>query len=315
MDADVDHLHRQRVVESPLEPLRPLLQGFGTLFVAGLGLMIGTTVGSLVYPSPPAVGAVGGGVLFFLIFMVIGCLATGFWETLIPAEGTGEKLFSALLPQGIAEDVGGHGGFDVIITIHEMRNVQVNNRLFTRPEYFAEIECDGNPTKATIVKTKGFLDKGPVVFNEQFRVRISPFCTNVIFVIRDQQLFSATAVAWVNVDVKEKILAQTTKEKAFPSMVPLPLQGGSGYTLRHESEKAQLVVSFDPEPGSVAAVARVSDAKQSGVPSFAFPSAQDQITDPTKAMLGQYGSVNFLSSYQFGQLGTMIPRHQGEVHV
>merc|ERR1719310_212591 len=174
--------------------------------------MLGSTVGSLVYPSPPAVGAIFGGLLFMLIFTVIGCVATGFWKQALPHfeehplayyanKQFNQKDDSKL--DWLAWNLGVPGKTHVIVNVKEIQNVMVNSRLITRPELFVEISCRDNPTKATCTKLPAMISGNTVTFNEQFRIMLNRTTENINFVVRDQQVFGIDDVCFGYVGLEE----------------------------------------------------------------------------------------------------------------
>eukprot|EP00929_Paragymnodinium_shiwhaense_P040924 TRINITY_DN21294_c0_g1_i1.p1 TRINITY_DN21294_c0_g1~~TRINITY_DN21294_c0_g1_i1.p1 ORF type:complete len:293 (-),score=35.66 TRINITY_DN21294_c0_g1_i1:95-973(-) len=268
MDHD-PHKHANRL----LEAMVPIAQLMITLFIGGIGMMLGCTVGSLVYPNPPAVGAVIGGSIATVLFAVIGCCLTGFWRSLVPDIPLYDSLFS-ILPQAVAVHSGGHSNFTCVVTIHELEHVYVTNRYLTSPRLYVEVECSGNPMKSTCVRTDG-------KFNEQFRLAISPGVKVIMFRIMDQQLMGADEVGFTTMNIKDIV----NLTDGFPYKKPLPIQGDDEYTLRHVGgEKPALIASFDATADYDPHLVAIYTDREEQTRLWSTP---------------QYGSVDYLAKLQF----------------
>lgn len=263
--------HASKEAEAIWKPLLPLAQGLITLFIACLGMMLGCTIGSLVYPSPPAVGAIVGGSICMVIFMCIGGCITGLFQTMMPHTSPLDNVF-AVLPHVVAVNAGGYSTFSAILTVHELQHVSPGNRYMTSPQMYVDVECTpGNPIKSTCVKSDG-------VFNEQFRLHITPACKAVVFTIKDQQLFGASDVAVAMVQVGDVV------RMGFPYRLPVPVTGGDGYNLLSTGQKPELIVSFEA----------AEDYDKTLI------AQQPQREEDTKIWnRSEYGSVNYLSTVQF----------------
>merc|ERR1719240_1440671 len=111
--------------------------------------MLCANVGSLAYPVG-GVGAVVGTLVGGLVFLIIGCCMSGFWRDFLPQNQN--SGFATMLPHALAVQFGGHGNFQLILTVHEIRNVRVRGRMATRPNLYVEVESGNNPVKRTCVK-------------------------------------------------------------------------------------------------------------------------------------------------------------------
>jgi len=265
--------------EGAFDALKPIAKALGTLFITMIGMMIGCTLGSLTYPMPPAVGAIAGGVIGMVVFGLVACCATGLLYEFLPKELDA----SAMVPSVLADQMGGHGTFSMIMTVHELTNVRVSGRLFNKPELFIKAECAGNPVKQTCVRQDG-------KFDEQFKIECAATCKSLVFLVKDQHLFSSSSVGYVCVDILQDIIRQD-----FPFKHEFEIEAGEEFTLVASEPSAKLVVSFDPVDPAMGDGARALQSK-------------------TAWKAPQYGSVTFLSSLSFNQTAKLNYSQQQDQH-
>lgn len=262
----------QRVASS-LDILYPLLRGLSTLFIAVLGMVIFGMIGSLAYPG---IGAILGSIVGLVICLSIGCCATGFWRDLAPND-TNTFGVQSLLPHTMAVQIGGHGNFDLIVTVHEAIGVAVQGRLpWARAETYVEVACGTNPIKRTCVKTDG-------KFNEQFKLQVTHTDEMVLVRIKDQDTFGSKDVGYVCIDIQKDII-----EDGFPWRKRFLIETGEHDKLRWSKEKAAVILSFDYTEEYPASL-RQDETRNS-------KTRQD-----LERQWGSdnYGAVNFLSHLEF----------------
>eukprot|EP00413_Alexandrium_margalefii_P041874 CAMPEP_0204581536 /NCGR_PEP_ID=MMETSP0661-20131031/44700_1 /ASSEMBLY_ACC=CAM_ASM_000606 /TAXON_ID=109239 /ORGANISM="Alexandrium margalefi, Strain AMGDE01CS-322" /LENGTH=297 /DNA_ID=CAMNT_0051590733 /DNA_START=55 /DNA_END=948 /DNA_ORIENTATION=+ len=226
---DLSMLPGQKVA-SPLEAVFPMLRGLSTLFIAVLGMLMFGMVGSFAYPGS---GAIVGAIAGLVSGLALGCCASGFWRDLLPSNTT---TFGAerILPHALAVQIGGHGHFDLVVTVHEVSDVEVQGRMpWMRAEIYAEVACGSNPVKRTCVKTDG-------KFNEQFKLKIAPSDDYVIVKLKDQDVFGSRDVGYVCVDIQKDVV-----EAGFPWRRAFAIEAGERDKLRWSEQKAMVVLSFD----------------------------------------------------------------------
>lgn len=251
-----------------LDFLKPLARAFATVAIAGIGVLLCTTVGSLAYPVG-AVGAIFGAILGGLFFLLLGCCATGFWRDVLPSHS--DKIsFASMLPHSVAVHVGGHGSFTVILTVHEAKDVAVHGRFWNTPEMYIDIECGSNPVKRTCVKKDGR-------FGEQFRVDVDALDKTILLRLKDQDVFGSQSIGYVCVDIQRDLL---DAEHPFPKRKAFEIDAGQGDVLRWASgAKPVLVLSFQqPEEHRAAREKLKLNMNSTG-----------------------YGAVDFLKSVQFDE--------------
>eukprot|EP00929_Paragymnodinium_shiwhaense_P013626 TRINITY_DN121469_c0_g1_i1.p1 TRINITY_DN121469_c0_g1~~TRINITY_DN121469_c0_g1_i1.p1 ORF type:complete len:319 (-),score=31.55 TRINITY_DN121469_c0_g1_i1:159-995(-) len=263
-----DKAHEHSVVANTL---LPVFRGLGTVFVVGLGTMLGAVLAALAFPSPPFVGALGGGCLGAAVFTIIGCCVTGFYQDIrspIPDSAMGKYV-----PHAFYAAVGSHGEFTLVVTIHRTEDVSVKSRIWNRPQLYVEMSCGDNPVKTTCVNAEG-------QFDEQFKIRIKTTDDHMLFMVKDQQFFSADSVGFCAFDLQADII-----NKQFPKNHGFQLEGGDDYTVRKgDGKKPKLVLSFDAiDIGSQSARHDVESAV------------------PLKYAEKGYGAVSFLPALQFNQ--------------
>lgn len=210
--------------------LKPMLRGLSTLFITCLGTILFAMIGSL---AMPVFGAILGGLIGLLVCLLLGCLVTGFWKDMIPDDAKSFGVGS-VLPHSVAAQLGGHGTFDLIVTIHEARNVDVTNRMPWRsPDIFVEVECGHNPIKRTCVKND-------CKFNEQFKLQVTAADETLLVRLKDQDVFGATSVGYFCINIQQDIL-----DEGFPWQKQFLIVAGEKDRLRWTKEKAVLFMSFD----------------------------------------------------------------------
>uniref|UniRef100_A0A7S4S290 C2 domain-containing protein n=1 Tax=Alexandrium monilatum TaxID=311494 RepID=A0A7S4S290_9DINO len=216
---------------SALDSLYPMFRGLASLFLAVLGMLLFGMVGSLAYPGT---GAIVGAIAGLAFCAALGCCVTGFWRDLLPSNTTtfGAEQF---LPHALAVQIGSHGHFDLVVTVNEVANVEVQGRMpWMWPELYAEVACGSNPVKRTCVRTDG-------KFNEQFKLKIAPTDDFLIVRLKDQDVFGSRDVGYVCVNIHRDIL-----EPGFPWQKEFPIEAGEHDKLRWNERKAAMVVlSFD----------------------------------------------------------------------
>lgn len=220
------------MAKSQFDWIQPLVKGLVTIFVAAVGMFMFAVVGSLAYPMS-AVGAVVGAVSGLLICGILGICITGLWREVPVFKDT--KTFGAntILPHALAVQIGSHGAFDMIVTVHETVGVEVQGSLpFSRSNIFVEIECGSNPVKRTCVKSDA-------IFNEQFKLQIEPQDETVLVRLKDQDVFGTFSVGYTSINISRDII-----EKGFPDRQEFPISAGENDRLRFGKKKAVIVISF-----------------------------------------------------------------------
>mmetsp|Transcript_121169 Transcript_121169/g.354136 ORF Transcript_121169/g.354136 Transcript_121169/m.354136 type:complete len:297 (-) Transcript_121169:8-898(-) len=260
---------------SPLDALYPMLRGLTTLFVAVMGMLLFGMVGSLAYPGAGAlVGAIAG----LLVCLALGCCLTGFWRDLLPSN---TSTFGAeqILPHALAVQIGSHGHFDLVVTVHEAQDVEVQGRMpWMRPEIYIEVACGSNPVKRTCVKTDG-------KFNEQFKLKITPSDDYIIARVKDQDVFGARDVGYVCVDVQRDVV-----DAGFPWQKRFAIEAGENDKLRWNENKAAIVLSFDYTEDYPAVLRAAAGGK-------GREASRQDLDQKWNSM--NYGAVNYLSKLEF----------------
>lgn len=222
----------QRVVSQLDVLLFPLIRGLATLFIAALGMMLFGMVGSLAYPVG-GVGAIIGSVMGVIICLLLGCCVTGFWKDFVPDD---TKTFGirAFLPHVLAVQIGTHGNFDLIVTVHQAVGIEVQGHMpWKRSDTFIEIECGNNPVKRTCVRNDG-------KFNEQFKLQVAAADEGILLRIKDQDVFGTSDIGFVYVDIQKDII-----DAGFPRRREFDVEAGENDKLRWGKNKAALLLSFD----------------------------------------------------------------------
>jgi len=252
-----------------LEALYPLMRGLATLFLVSISFTLCGTVGSLAYPEG-GIGAVVGSLVGASVSLIVGCCATGLWKSFVP-EDTRTFGVGALLPHSLAVQIGSHGDFDLVVTIHEASGIAVQGHMpWSRSNSFVELQCGGNPVKRTCVKSDG-------KFNEQFKFRVTAHDQGIMMKVMEQEMVGAASVGYTYVDIQRDVIDQS-----FPSRKEYFIEAGENDRLRHGgSSKARLILSFD-----------YTEDYPWGLRTHGAPGRG-------QAMDSKYGAVNFLTQIEF----------------
>lgn len=278
---NVDHVQKAHAQHSAVgDVLLPVVRGLMTIFITGLGIMLGATVFALAFPSPPGVGAITGGCIGALIFGIIGCCVTGTVSDVF----TGDiNLSPSFIPHSMYAAVGKHGDFTLVLTVHKAEGVKVSNRVWNNPQLFVEVECGENPLKMSCVNGDG-------QFEEQFKLQVKASDMFLLLYIKDQQFFGSDTVGHVSLDIQKDIVGPiddaSHADKSFPKYKHFQIKGGNEFTLSQRGDKASLLVSFD-----------VQDIKTGMSPEQERAALDHQVS--TKWDGGGYGAINYLPSVQF----------------
>lgn len=264
-----------------LDGLKPLFRILVTVFVAGMGMFLCGVIGSLAYPIA-GVGAIFGSIIGFILFLCFGCCLTGAWRDFGPKDTrTFEGQMKALMPHALALNAGFHGKFQMIVTIHEVKNVHMQFKLpWSRMDTYVELECGKNPVKRTCVKMDG-------IFNEQFKIEVRAVDESVLFRVRNQDVFGSTDLGYACVDIQHDII-----DKSFPCAQEYPIEAGAGDKMRFDENAASVIVlSFD-----------VTEDYPVPIDNQAVTAEKRHYRDAnldTEWNSANYGTVNFLSQLEF----------------
>lgn len=254
------------------EALAPLLRGSATLFITALGTTLCGMIGSLAYPVG---GAAVGCFMGVAISLTMGCAVTGFWRDVLPGDGRTFGVGS-IVPHSLAVQLGAHGKFDLIVTVHEALGVRVQGHMpWRRADLYVELECGSNPIKRTCVKKDS-------KFNEQFKIQVTSTDEGVLCRIKDQDVFGASNIGYVYVDIQRDII-----DAGFPSQKEFPIEAGESDWLRWNSEKALLILSFDYTEDYPKTALRGTNTRSS------------QSTQSKVLRSKGYGAVSFLTQLEF----------------
>merc|ERR550514_884333 len=91
-----------------------------------------------------------------------------------------------------------HGTFDLIVTVHRIENLTVLGRVFSKGDLYVTIEAGKNPKKSTCVKSDG-------VWEESFRLRISPSDDTILVRVLDQDFFGSNDLGCVPIAIADII--------------------------------------------------------------------------------------------------------------
>jgi len=240
---------------SPLDLIFPLIRGLATLFIVFIGFMVFGMFGSLAFPVG-GTGAFLGSVCGILISLAVACFVTGLWRSFLPEEN------GAGLPHPLAVLVGGHGSFDLVLTIHEADGIQAQGNIsWSSSSTFAEVSCGNNPVKSTSAASDG-------LFNEQFRIKVAAADEKIVIKLKEQQLVGSDLLGTVEVDIMADII-----NADFPIQQEFPLKVGVGSRLFSKKSKARLLLSFDytehyplglADPGRSQAMETMASSKSYG---------------------------------------------------
>jgi len=216
------------------EQARPFVQGVVTILIACAGTYGCAMVGSLSYPG---VGAIVGGFSGFFCFLIFGSCVTCFWKQLVP-ESLHQGGFTALLvPSRVQELIGGHGDFNLILTVHQVSKLDWTTQkiqklnVFSSVDAYILIECGKNPRKSTCVNSN-------YEYNEQFKLKVSAADVALHIKLMEQDVFGSKKVAQITVNINDDVIAQ-----GFPQKHEFPLENRAGVMRDHN--KSVLVLSFD----------------------------------------------------------------------
>lgn len=209
---------------TPMGILKPYMRGLATAFITAVGASLCGMVGSLAYPIGGS-GMLTGIVIGMLAFGSLGFFLTGFWKDAFPAY----ENFNVdrLMPESIKASVGSRPTVHLLLKIISVENVKVQGHMpWSTPDLYVETTCgqdrQENPTHNTCVqKPTG----GVVTWNEQVRLRISPFENQIMCKIKNQDLFGSSDVGYVVVDVMENIY-RPPDGKSFPKELAFKIQAG-----------------------------------------------------------------------------------------
>lgn len=216
-----------------------MVRGLLTILFGIFGCTLFAMIGSMTYPG---IGAIVGAIVGFVFWGSMGCCIVGFWRDIL-----GNMNFDAsatnLMPSALLAAGGGHPEFQVIVTVHEVKDLTVIGRVFTSPDPYVVVECGNNPRKCTCVSKTGD-------YNEQFKLTVRPSDASIMFRVMDQDLFGSTELAHVNVKVDGDILnnSKRTVRREFK------LQTSATTKLRNNNAKLSLTffaVGYDVESNQV----------------------------------------------------------------
>lgn len=280
-----------------IQGMMPVVRAAGVVVITCGGFMLGGMMGSLIGSDLPAgIGAIVGSLSVGFIALIVGCCVTGMWWELMP-DMSQEALMSGLskaVPNALAPLVADHAAFTLIVTIHRVQDVRVGDRMdflpWVSPNLYVEIMCGNNPVKRTCISDKRDAQGNPL-FEEQFRVNITPQDSMFNIYVKDQAWFGAKLVAFTTVDIREDILAPWNGT-SFPSKKEMTLQGGEDCTLAYkDGNDATLVCSFGHTADLIAGPFH--------------PASKADIHNPQSLQepiwQSDYGSVSYLSQVQFNQ--------------
>lgn len=221
-------------VQGPLATMMPVWRCIGTIAIGVAGMFISSTVGSLAYPVG-GVGVVFGAIGGFFFFSFLGCCVTGFYLDFFPSSSDVFNM-SRHLPEPLAIQVGGKGIIQLVLTVHQAKNVQIQGQIpWTKPDLYVQVLCGKNPERNTCVNKDA-------IWNEQMKLVIDPLDQTILLRLKNQDLFGSSDVGYVCVDVAKHILEAPTP---FPHNEEFPIQSGQGDYLRYgNQEKPKMVLSF-----------------------------------------------------------------------
>lgn len=219
--------------EGGLSGFKPILAAIATICLAVLGCFLASSVGSISYGGP---GAIVGGVGGFFVFGGLACCLTGFLKEVLSWYLPKFSMHS-FVPSAAAFAVGKHGSFDLIVTIHKLENLRVLGRLVGAGDLYVTATVGDNPPKSTCVKQNK-------VWDEQFRLRITPSDDTVLIRVLDQDFFGSTALGYVAIEISHILKEQFPEKKPYHLTLK---QGKAG--AGNDGEKAHIVLSFAPAQG------------------------------------------------------------------
>lgn len=209
-------------------PFGWVIRGLLTVLFAVFGCMLFAMIGSMTYPG---IGALVGAIIGFAFWGLIGCCIVGFWKDFLPSNRKFDGMTANMIPNVLNSAFGGHPKFQLIVTVHQLKNFQVIGYVLSSPDTYISVECGNNPKKQTCVKKSG-------VFNEQFKLNVRPGDVSVLFRIMDQDYFGSSQIAQVDVKIDEDIIYHPDRTR----IREFKLQASAGAKLR--SQQATLELSF-----------------------------------------------------------------------
>lgn len=202
---------------NPAGAIKMLLRGLVTVIFGAVGCVIFGIVGSMGWPG---YGAIVGAVTGLLIFTTCGCMISGFYADVLPAEKL-KKGFQPgdLLPHNLAKQCqGGHGHFTLDLTVRKGHDVNIGGLMaMVRSSPYIEVMCGSNPVKRTCVDPK-------MEWNETFRIKITPQNRVVKIALYDQDLFGVTQLGEVTLDIEGDIM-ERLPDRHNCSCVKGPVEG------------------------------------------------------------------------------------------
>lgn len=259
-----------------------LMKGLATLVFAVAGCFLFGMLGSMAMPGP---GAIIGALIGFVAFGLIACCAMGLWKEMVPEVGDAIDV-TAVVPNGLVNALADHGKFTMIVTVHKIENINAFSGFlpWQNPDLYVSVECKKNPAKRTCVNKKG-------VFDEQFRIQVTPDIKDITVKLFDQDIFGQDELGNVCIDIDGDIVqAGFPQEKRFK----LEMGGGKG---GKAAGKAGIVLSFDythdyPASG-------VAHLKNDEDLHAQYEKREERLKKSEQAWAGSYGSCEHLQTVQF----------------
>lgn len=216
--------------------LKLALKWLLTICAAVLGGFLFGTVASMAYPG---LGVIVGAVLGFTVMGCLTCCITGLCvELMTPVMHPLKTLGHSLK----------HGTFDLLVTVHRIENLTVLGRVFSKGDLYATIEVGINPKKSTCVKSDG-------VWEESFRLRISPSDDTILVRVLDQDFFGSNDLGTVAIAIHD---IHPFEDHPQPRPYALTLTQGTAAAKSADAKtatsdglkgKAKIVLSFGPPNG------------------------------------------------------------------
>lgn len=206
-----------------------ILRGLVTIIFGAIGCVIFGIVGSMGWPG---YGAIVGAVTGLLIFTTMGCLISGFYADILPAERVNKGWNAGdILPHTLAKHcASGHGHFTIDLGVRHGHDIRRGGLMaMVRSNPYIEVICGTNPVKRTCVDPS-------MQWNEVFRIKIQPQNKVVKIALYDQDLFGVTQLGEVTLDVEQDIMAR------LPDRHRCPCCEGSGdkpFEGKHHWQDAQ----------------------------------------------------------------------------
>jgi hypothetical protein len=164
---------------------------------------------------------------------MLGICITGLWREVPVFKDTKTFGANAFLPHALAVQIGSHGAFDMIVTVHEAVGVEVQGYLpWSSCNIFVEVECGNNPVKRTCVRNDA-------KYNEQFKLQIEAADDTILVRLKDQDVFGTYSVGYASINITRDII-----EQGFPDRQEFTISAGEHDRLRFGKHKAVIVLSF-----------------------------------------------------------------------